>query len=98
MWNTLFPSSFVERVAERRESLCRSNACGLYDKTGTSPAAVIIGKPACAGCGCNIKVKTHSLSSWCYLKDIDRDPLWEAEMSIQEEEEFRNKTGLKNDE
>lgn len=93
----MFPSLFVKKIAKQRSIICESNACGFYDLKGTSPLAVLRGKPACAGCGCNIKVKTHSLSSFCYLKDIERNPLWDAVMSESEEITFREKTGLKNE-
>ena len=84
-------------VAKRRLGICKSNVCGLYDPTGAG-AICISGKGGCClGCGCGGTYKTHSLSSWCTLKDQGKPPLWEAEMGEKEEAEFRNKSGIKNE-
>jgi hypothetical protein len=87
----------VETIAEKRTKLCESNACGLYDKEGTSPIAVVPGAPTCAGCGCRIKFKSRSLSSYCTLKDQGKYPLWDAELTEEQEKKFREKTGIKNE-
>ena len=97
IWNTWFPTAYVEKIAKRRRELCESNVCTLYDKNGEKPNAFVPGKPSCGGCGCRVEYKTRSLSSYCYLKDIDIKPLWEAVMTEKEEKKFREKTGVKNE-
>ena len=77
--------------------ICEKNDCGFYDHTGTSENVFIKGEPACGGCGCNKKLKTHCLSCHCYLQDIGKLPLWDAEMSEKEEDALRAKTGIKNE-
>ena len=87
----------MEKIAQKRLEICRANTCGLYDAKGESSICVKKGSGCCSGCGCNDLFKTHSLSSYCYLKDIGRTPLWKSEMSEVEEEMFRANTGLKNE-
>jgi hypothetical protein len=76
--------------------ICQKNECGFYDHKGVSEKVLLKGQPACAGCGCNAKFKTHCLSCHCYLKDIGKVPLWGAVMTEEEEDNFRKKTGIKN--
>lgn len=94
--NTWFPTKYVEKIAQERLRICKSNVCGYYEPVGAGEKCVMSGKGCCGGCGCNDVYKTHSLSSHCYLKDIGKTPLWDAVMSQSEELEFRNKTGIKN--
>lgn len=95
--NTLIHNPKIEKIASKRLAICQSNKCGYYDHEGKLPIVYVKGKPACGVCGCNAKWLTHSLSSNCSLKLQEKDPLWIAEMTDKEEEEFRNKTGLKNE-
>lgn len=87
----------MERIAEKRLKICQSNKCRLYDARGEFPITFVKGKPACGACGCNAKWLTHSLSSDCSLRFQGKEPLWVAEMSEEEENKFREKTGIKND-
>lgn len=91
---SLFPNEYVESIAKKRSTVCRKNVCGFYDSLGIMEATILKGKSACGGCGCNERIKTRSLSSWCYLKDIGLTPLWEAEMTEHEEELFKKKYGV----
>lgn len=95
-WNKTFPNKYVKRIADKRRNLCTSNICGFYDELGEKPNVYLKGKPACSGCGCEREAKIHSLSSWCYLKDLGLTPLWDAEMSQKEEDNFRSKIDIKN--
>jgi len=94
IFNTWFPNAYVERIANQRLSICKSNVCGFYDEKGISENCIIQGKPCCSGCGCNDVFKTHSLSSHCTLKDMGKTPLWEAVMSREQEDDFRNKNNI----
>lgn len=94
IWNTLFPTKYIERVAQERITICKTNVCGFYDELGVMENTIVKNKPACGGCGCNAEYKTHSLSSWCYLKDLGKTPLWDSVMTEQEEELFRAKRGV----
>ena len=94
---TWFPNSYVESVAKKRLEICKTNKCGLYDPVGEKPICFKKGYGCCSGCGCNDVYKTHSLSSYCTLKDLGKTPLWEEAMSVKEEAEFRARTGLKHD-
>lgn len=96
IWNSWFPNLYVEKIAKERSKICQSNVCGVYDKYGTFEATFIKNSSACGGCGCSERYKTRSLSSWCYLKDIGKEPLWDAVMTEKEEDEFRQKTGIEN--
>lgn len=97
VWNTWFPTKYVERIAERRLAICRSNVCGYYDPIGSDIKCIKPGSGCCSGCGCNDRYKVHSLSSYCYLKDLSLTPLWDTEMTEKEEKMFREKTGIKNE-
>jgi len=52
---------------------------------------------ACGICGCSLKWLSRSLSSTCSLKLQQKFPLWQAEMTEEEEKKFRSKTGIKNE-
>jgi hypothetical protein len=95
VWNSWFPSAYVERVAKKRESLCRR--CLLYDRFGESKKAVIKGAPACSVCGCRISYLTRSLSSECSLSEDGGVPMWRAEMTEEEERVFNMKNNVSND-
>lgn len=96
-WNTLFPSLYVKNIAKKRSEICQKNTCGYYDKTGHGANVVLKGKPACGGCGCNEKIKTHCLSCECFLSELGLTPLWKAEMSPKEESTWRLKNKIEND-
>src|SRR5690242_5984590 len=93
--NTYFPSVYVKKVAERRLAICKSNLCGHYDEMGKSDICVVKGKGCCDLCGCNDNYKTHSLSSACSLKDVGKDPLWEAEMTYDYEQAYKKYNKIK---
>lgn len=84
--NTLFIKEEVEKVALHRQAICQENTCGFYDPQGQSEKAVIKGSPACSICGCNISLLSRSLSSKCSLYEIGKEPLWEEELTKQEEQ------------
>jgi len=89
--NNIFKQDDIEAVAIERASICESNACGLYDKDGSSEKAFVKGSPACGGCGCNIQLKTRCMACDCYLKDIGEHPLWVAVLSPAEEQVLRER-------
>lgn len=97
VWATWFPSKYVEKIASKRIAICKQNLCGYYDPSGKHPKCFVSGTGCCTACGCRSVYKTHSLSSYCSLKDKGISPLWDAEMTEEQEEKFRNKTGIKND-
>lgn len=97
IWHSWFPSQYIKKVAAHRLAICQENRCGFYDAKGESESCFIKGRGCCKGCGCNDKYKSHSLSSYCYLKDLGLTPLWDSEMTEKEEEQFRYKTGIKNE-
>jgi hypothetical protein len=96
IWNSWFPSAYVTRIASKRALICASNKCGYNDEAGVSPKVVVKGSPACALCGCKRSYMVHSLSKECSLSLIGLTPLWKAEMSEKEEQEFQKKTGITN--
>jgi hypothetical protein len=83
--NIVFVNQEVEKIASERVAICKSNKCGHYDQTGSSPKAYIKGSPSCGICGCNIRALTHSLHSECSLTELGQAPLWEAVMTEEEE-------------
>lgn len=97
IWNSWFPNRYVERIADKRKTICESNVCGYYDPKGENEKCYVPGKPCCSGCGCNANWKQHSLSSYCYLQDIGKLSLWDTEMTEEEENKFRTKTGITNE-
>lgn len=96
IWNSWFPSLFVKRVANRRIKICRSNQCGHYDAHGESSKCYVAYSECCDACGCKLKWATHSLSKTCGLVELGEEPLWKAEMTEKEEQEFEHKTGIVN--
>lgn len=97
IWNNWFPNNYVEKVAERRLKICRSNLCGYYDEYGTFEAAFVKNSESCGSCGCKLSYAVRSLSKECGLTEKGLPPLWDAEMTEKEEEIFRNKTKIKNE-
>lgn len=96
IYRTIFKNTFVEGVAAHRENICISNVCGLYNAAGDHENCYVPGEACCKGCGCKLSWKYRSLSSHCYLKDVGKKPMWDTVMTEEEEKEFREKTGLKN--
>jgi hypothetical protein len=82
--NQIFKSADIEDVANERLAICRTNVCGYHDPKGEAEVS-ISGLESCGGCGCSLAIKTRSLSSFCYLKEKDKEPLWDSEMTEQEE-------------
>ena len=97
IWNSWFPTQYVEKIAAHRLAICQSNTCGHHDPIGSAINCVKPGSGCCSGCGCNDKYKVHSLASYCYLNDLGLTPLWDLEMTEKEEKAFREKTGIKNE-
>ena len=83
----------IKQEALKRLEICRSNTCGLYNPKGENTAtlkAVFEGKESCGGCGCDIFAKTHSPSANCYLKELNKNPLWAEIMTDEQENEVGN--------
>lgn len=95
IWNSIFPNSFVKKIAAERRKICESNTCGYYDSKGINNACYIKGSPCCIACGCNMKWKHHSLSSQCGLSSVEKEPLWKSIMSSEQEEKFKAKHKIK---
>jgi len=79
MWNSIFGTSTIKKIAKERLSICQSNKCGYYDKQGKSDKVFVPGEPACGICGCNLKFLTASMESKCSLAELGKDPLWLAQ-------------------
>lgn len=97
VWNATFPKEYIENIAEERLSICRSNICGVYDPEGKSQKAVLPGFESCGGCGCSLKYATRALSKNCGLEELNREPLWKAILTQEQEDTFRSQTGIKNE-
>lgn len=74
--NTVFKDEDVEKIAEARLDICKTNACGYYDPEGKSEEAIVKGQPACAACGCALEVKVRCMSCRCGLETLNKIPLW----------------------
>lgn len=84
----------IKEEAARRLAICQSNACGLWDSTGTSENLVVKGEGGCTLCGCNGKLKTAAMQVQCALGDNDPatgkpygTPLWLAVTTEEQEKE-----------
>jgi hypothetical protein len=91
LWNTYIAHKpEIEQEAQRRIYICSTNTtCGYYDPEGKPETSVIPGQPACSACHCNISLKCHSPSSYCSLRDLGREPLWEEMMTGEQEKEVK---------
>lgn len=77
LWNKLFKSRAVEKIAKGRLEICQSNRCGYYDPKGQYEKSVGNGgKESCGACGCLLQIKIRSLDSECGLSEIEQMPLW----------------------
>lgn len=94
--NSVFKHDDIEQVALERAAICESNQCGLYDHDGSSEKAFVKGSPACAGCGCNIALKTRCMACDCFLKENGQEPLWTAVLSAAEEQVLRERLDQQN--
>jgi hypothetical protein len=96
-WNTWFPNEYVERIAKKRDKICKTNQCGFYDPEGLGDKCVVPGSDCCAACGCKRNWKIRELSAECGLANIGETPLWTPEMNEKEQEEFERKAGYINE-
>lgn len=76
----LFKSIKTEEVAEERLKICRTNKCGKYDPTGSSPNAFVPGAESCGACGCALKAKVRCMECECGLVELNLEPLWRKEI------------------
>lgn len=83
--NTILKKEDVEKVAELRMDICKTNACGYYDPEGRSEKAVMPGSPCCGACGCSLALKTRCMSCKCGITDLGKEPLWDS-MSMEGED------------
>lgn len=95
--NSVYHKPYVEKIAAKRLEICKTNLCGNYNEAGDKDICYVKGKPCCGICGCKLGYLTRSLSSSCSLKLQQKYPLWDKEMTEEEEKKFREKTGLKNE-
>lgn len=80
----------IKVEAMKRLAICRSNKCGFHNPNGINNEmmkAVFPGKESCGGCGCDLYAKCHAMSANCYLKDVKYEPLWEAVMTNEQEQD-----------
>lgn len=84
--NSLFIRESIEQVALERTSICESNRCGFYDKEGISDKVNIPGVSSCGVCGCVIHLLTRSMHSKCSLHELGKQPLWESQLTKEEED------------
>ena len=82
-------SDDIKQEALNRLKICRTNECGYHDPKGQSEKAVFKGKESCGGCGCDLVAKAHAMSTYCYLKDQGKEPLWDALITREQEEDIR---------
>ncbi len=73
----------VRQTIATRRTICQSNKCGHYDKSGTHENIIWKGKPGCDICGCVTLLKVADLKTVCTLKEIGEEPLW-AEFNAAE--------------
>ena len=90
--NSIFKKEDVEEIAAQRMAICaKCPLCTNEDKGCMVPGT----SPCCdqkqGGCGCSLKFKTRSLSSYCPHPD---GPKWEAEISQEEEDQLNQKLGI----
>lgn len=78
----------IDKEAERRKAICESNVCGHYDPIGKPETSAIPGKPACDICHCNIAIKSYAMSVNCALEQIQKEPLWYAILTKEQEDEL----------
>lgn len=82
--NKVFTDKDVELIAAKRLKICES--CTYIDRSGDH--CLVPGtKPCCSLCGCDLSLKTRSLSSECADEENTR---WEALLTEEEEDEFTN--------
>ena len=75
--NSIFTKQHIEEIADLRMDICK--VCPHIDTRG-SYCAMPKTQPCCKLCGCNLHLKTRSLSSSC------DDNRWYAELTQQEED------------
>jgi len=80
--NTLVKDKFVELVAANRMEMCKS--CEHFD----GKCSVAGTGPCCGACGCSLKFKTRSMSTFCGMTNIGKEPKWMAVMSQEEEQKM----------
>lgn len=93
--NNVFKQDHIEDIANERLRICESNACGLYDKDGSSEKAFVKGSPACGGCGCKLDLKVRCMACACHLQDVGEHPLWVPVLSPAEEQVLRERLDKK---
>lgn len=82
--NSIFKSDDIELIAAERLAICKE--CPLLDWEGTT--CLVPGtKPCCGLCGCDMHLKTRSLSSACSDED---NPRWHPVLSEEEEDILKN--------
>jgi len=80
--NTVVKDEFVELVAANRMEICK--ACPKFDGKCTVAGT----GPCCGACGCSLKFKVRSMSTFCGMTNIGEDPKWMAIMSQEEEQKM----------
>jgi hypothetical protein len=78
--NTIFKKDFVEDVSRYRYEIC--------SKCKYKSEKCIVPGECCSICGCNLKMKTRSLSSHCALDEKGEKPKWKAVLNEQAEVDF----------
>lgn len=90
LWNTWVSNDKeIKAEAYRRITICKANTCGYWDETGESEKLVMRGSPGCTLCSCNGAIKTATMSAYCPLKDHEQTPLWDAVLTIEQEQEIQ---------
>ncbi|HEY4062353.1 MAG TPA: hypothetical protein VGM30_10655 [Puia sp.] len=89
--NSIFKKEDVEEIAKERGVICSSNKCASYDVTGVG--CMVPGtQPCCSvltgGCGCSLKFKLRSLSSFC------PKGYWDIVLNEDEEQQLKEKLGI----
>ena len=82
--NSIFKSADIEAIAAERMAICQE--CDLLDREGVT--CLVPGtKPCCGLCGCNMKIKTRSLSCGCSDED---NPKWHPVLTEEEEDALKD--------
>lgn len=90
LYNTYISSNEeIKQEASRRLGICKENACGFWDETGTNPRLMVPGKSGCILCHCEGSYKTSCMTCHCSLKDIGETPRWEALLTEDQNKELQ---------
>lgn len=87
-WNSIFVRAKIEEIANERGKICDVCPHNSVNVRKADPTKNFINPLAhCTLCGCNLHMKTRSLSQVC----PDTPPRWEAVVTDKEEQDIDTK-------